>query len=264
MQVVYHSGDWQYQQKNEGIFDYAVQQYLDFIKKDMATNALTNKDCVQVIVGDIFEKKMKTSVDEFIKVKQFFDAISELSPVIVTIGNHDYNEHNLERGDMLTKLFSNVQFNNVTYYRDSCIFEHGNIRFFNISKYEDNKFPDDWQSHLKKDKFNVGLFHDPLREAVNFDGYALFGNKPSADIFTGLDCVMMADIHKRQSISIDGFKWAVYCGSPYQLNYGEKHDGHGIVKWVFDDSIVFDFVDLKQESRFLKVEKKDNAYKILN
>jgi DNA repair exonuclease SbcCD nuclease subunit len=51
-------------------------------------------------------------------------------------------------------------------------------------------------------------------------------NGISPDIFNGLDMVLCGDIHKRQTLRVNGLS-IVYPGSLIRQNLGESASGHG-------------------------------------
>jgi len=265
---IYHSADWQYCVSRTENFDNAASQYFKLIVEDIKKYGLDNKEVLQVIAGDIFHNKMKSSVQDFLAIKDFLRKCGEISEVIVTVGNHDYDMKNKQRGDMLSLVFNNFLIPNVNYYLNSEIIEYENLRFFIISNYDDNKFPDNYSTDIeKKDKFNIGIYHDTLVEASNYGDAGsskFFKNSLSLKKFNGLDALIMGDIHKRQILLLSNGAKAVYSGSPYQHHYGESINNHGLVVWDIDNEITPHFIDIEPRQRFIKANFINNKLKVLN
>jgi len=247
---IFHSSDWHYSHnRNKDNFWEVANNYLDKIKKIIKDENLKEGEFIQVIAGDLFDRYLYSSVDDFININKFLELCDEISKTFTFIGNHDYNINNPSQGDMLTKVFDHGSFNQTFFYRDCAIIQIDNITLYHISKYQNNKFPYDSISEFDDSQVNLGIYHDALKEASvdgHSDKFSFFRDKPSVEQFNGLDAVIMGDIHKRQVLSYETGN-AVYAGSPFQVNSNENPNDHGFVVWTINskEDIQFEFVNLK-------------------
>ena len=252
---IFHTADWKYNLNKKQPFDYELNAYL----KDVKTH--TDKfeqyeDVLQIIVGDIFENIHDlVKIDEFLAVKDMLTKMTELSPVVMVGGNHDNKKDNaIDANDNLLKIVNNWDIYGLTYIKHSEVYETQNVRLINYSIYNQSKPPKDYNQYLNGDKFNIGLYHDPLNCAIDYGGKT-FKTSPSLKIFDGLDAVMMGDIHKRQAFEFNKNKFAVYCGSPYQRRVSESINEHGYVLWdLYDKEISFNFVDIDNPFTIVKAD----------
>lgn len=211
-----------------------------------------NQEFVQVISGDFFHRKMDTDVSELLKGYEFLKEISSYSDVIIIVGNHDYNTRNPHLGDMISLLTSYFDLPNVIFYKNSGVYNYKNLNFYVYSDIDKHIFSESEIKNSYDTKcFNIGLYHDNLTQAVNFDGRTITKSR-DVQIFNGLDAVMMGHIHKRQEIPFKTGK-AVYCGSPYQQHIGESVNDHGIAFWDVEHK-TYEFVDMNIPYNFISVD----------
>lgn len=250
---IFHTADWQYIVSKKSPIEHVLNEYLKDVQKH--TEDLDYEEALQIIAGDIFENIHDlVKIDEFLGVMNMFKRMSEITPLIFTGGNHDNKKDNaIDENDNLLKIMNNWDWYKVYYLKQSQIFDYENIRFFNYSIYGQSKPPKDYQKHIDKNKINIGLYHDPLNCAVDYGGKE-FKTSPSLDIFSGLDAVMMGDIHKRQAFEFEKNAYAVYSGSPYQRRVSESINEHGYVLWNLENQINFEFVDLDNPYTVVKGE----------
>lgn len=241
MSKILHSADWQYSKNKNDAFMYAKERYLEY-----ASN-INDPELVQVIAGDIFHNiGMNATIDEFLAVKDLLKQMQNISPLIIVGGNHDNQKNNaLNENDNLYKVVKHFNLKNTTYLKHSIIFEKYNYRFFNYSIYELSLPPKNHKQYIDDEKYNIGIYHDPLDFAVDFNGKK-FPKAQNTIIFEGLDCVMMGDIHQRQHCEYEPNRYAVFSGSPYQTRASETINGKGFVEWDFSQNgITFKYIDIE-------------------
>ena len=230
---IFQTADWQFILNKKESFDHAFNLYIEEVKDK--SFKLDYDEVLQIIVGDIFENIGDlVKIDEFLYVKEMFYKMQSISPLLIVGGNHDNKKNNaLDENDNLLKIINNWDW------------AKKNLRFFNYSIYNNSNPPEDHHLYINQEKINIGLYHDPLNCAIDYGGKD-FKSSPALDIFTGLDAVMMGDIHKRQSFEFEKGKYAVYSGSPYQRRISESVNEHGYVLWKINDSnIAFEFCDIE-------------------
>lgn len=260
IKTIIHSGDWQYNSQSEYIknaISCASEGYFKHL--DNYSLEYDYSEMLQVICGDVFDKKEKSTIEDFLWVKNFLSKCCEYSEVILTVGNHDFDIHNRDCPSMLRLIIDNFDMPGLKFYEKSGIYEYDNdLSFFVFSNLEHSNPPEGFQSKINPQKINIALYHDPLSDAKDYNPNVKYAKYPSVKMFKGLHCAMMADIHKRQTIEIDENAVAIYCGSPYQRTYGEDVLNHGIVKWNIP-SLTYEFVDIENPYNLIKLELNFNS-----
>jgi DNA repair exonuclease SbcCD nuclease subunit len=198
-----------------------------------------------VITGDIFHQKITVSNEQILLVSWFLSELTKIGKVIIIPGNHDFLENNVERIDTITPIVELLRNPNITYYKDSGVYQDENINWVVYSLYQHNQRP----KFVKNDGFYVGLFHGPIQGLSTDLGFT-FDDAYDRLNFVDLDLLLCGDIHKRQSFKLPNGGDAIMIGSLIQQNFGEdvKHHGYGI----FDmDSKKYSFHDILNEQPFL-------------
>lgn len=199
-----------------------------------------------VITGDIAHQKINISNEQLMLTSWFIKEIADnIGKVIIIPGNHDFLENNIQRLDSITPVVELLNHKEITYYKNSGVYEDQNIKWVVYSLYEQNKRPD----YKKEDGFYVGLFHGPIQGLSTDLGYE-FDNAYSPLNFVDLDLLLCGDIHKRQMFTLPGGGNAVMIGSLIQQNFGETINYHGY--GIYDiETNEYTTVDLKNEQPFL-------------
>lgn len=210
------------------------------------SNGFEDDELRIVVAGDLFENKISVSNEANIAASWFLNSLSEICPVIVVCGNHDYLANNKSRVDSITPIVSiadndRVQYIDAMMEYNSGILVDNNVAWCLYSTFDDFNRPDfDSPEYMILTK--VGLIHGDINGAVS-DTNRVTEKGLDAGVFEGLDFVIAGHIHKFQEIKKNGVK-VVYCSSLIQQNNGESIHGHGYVIWDVD-SCEYEFVELE-------------------
>lgn len=199
-----------------------------------------------VITGDIAHQKINISNEQLMLTSWFLKEIADnIGKVIIIPGNHDFLENNIQRLDSITPVVELLNNPNITYYKNSGVYEDENVNWVVYSLYQHNQRPE----YTKEDGLYVGLFHGPIQGLSTDLGYE-FDNSYSPLNFVELDLLLCGDIHKRQMFTLPGGGNAIMIGSYIQQNFGEtvNHHGYGIYDVDTNEYIT---IDLKNEQPFL-------------
>lgn len=254
---IIHTADWHLEPyKNHQKFLEAIDSFESSIISEVGD--MPSEEVRIVIVGDLFDNRTKEPSNEaFVIMMNTLKRLLDKFKLIITIGNHDYDTHNRQKMDCITPVVEALKLykpDNITFLKQTCIHIDENIAFCNYSNFDGNSRPE-IEISLKENpnKTHIGLFHDVIQGAVNFNQYNFtvhHDHTEKVDIFEGCDFVMMGDIHKHQKLK---YKVpVVYCGSLYQLNYGETIEGHGYVLWDVEKRS-FEFKEVKNNYGLYKV-----------
>lgn len=254
---IIHTADWHLEPyKHHQRFLEAIDSFESSIISEVGD--MPSEEVRIVIVGDLFDNRTKEPSNEaFVIMMNTLKRLLDKFKLIITIGNHDYDVHNRQKMDCITPVVEALKLyspENITFLKETCIHIDENIAFCNYSNFNGNSRPEIEKS-LKENpnKTHIGLFHDIIQGAVNFNQYDFTihqDHTEKVDIFKGCDFVMMGDIHKHQVLK---YKVpVVYCGSLYQLNYGESIEGHGYVLWNVEKRS-FEFKEISNNYGLYKV-----------
>lgn len=204
-----------------------------------------------VIAGDVFHQKINISNEQLILASKFFTALTNYGKVIIIPGNHDFLENNTQRLDSITPVVDLLNNNDISYFKNTGVYEDENINWVVYSLYEHNRRPEFINT---EDKLYVGIFHGPIQGMSTDVGY-IFDHGYDKLNFDGLDIVLCGDIHKRQIFENNKTK-IIMVGSYIQQDFGEtiKHHGFGVYD-IENDKYTFN--DVENETPFLHFEIND-------
>ena len=183
-----------------------------------------------VICGDIMHNKSSLSPATIVMTHNFLTSLAEIHPVVFIAGNHDANLRNEDRIDALTAIMTGIKSSNIHYFRDTGIYNYGNITFGVTSILQKdflknprfalaNELPDNGNIkialfHGQVSCFDVGFAPETIYDKKYFDGY---------------DYTLLGDAHS--------FKYAkdnknmAYSSSLISQTFKEVDLDHGYLKW---------------------------------
>lgn len=221
VKTIYHIADvhirlYQRQTEYEHVFDNLYKE----LKKD-------TDDAVLFIAGDIIHSKTQLSPELVSVCSKFLKRLSKILPVIIIPGNHDLNLSNESRLDSLTPIIEAISDDNISYLKDSGIYQFANVNFYHSSVTDKYKFD---KTELLNEGKNVGCFHAPVQGCKNYLGVKFKNDNFNYNYFSQFDFTLLGDIHlPNQSIVDDKIK---YCGSLIMQRHGEAPtEEHGMLKW---------------------------------
>lgn len=207
---------------------------------------------VIVICGDIFHNKLTVSSEYFSVCCDFFKNLSDISPVYITLGNHDLALENPSRVDSISPVVSAIDGttkNKVFLLKNSGIVQIGpGFVFCNYSILDDKK---KWPNTRVPNSVSIALYHGSINGCMVDNGWISRGNKDDLDIFSQVDYAFLGDIHKFQFLSPK----IAYPGSLRQNSYGEEMD-KGYLLWDIQskDTFTCERVILDQKRYFYTLE----------
>ena len=182
-----------------------------------------------VISGDIVHSKTQNITPELIEMLTWwFNQMSQIAPVHVTLGNHDGLLTNLTRQDTITPVISAINSDRIFLYKKSGVYPIlGNACDLVVfSPFDEDRWDEVKNIPLDRN-FSIATFHGAIAGCVSDSGWAL---STDADVsyFEKYDFAMLGDIHKRQNLDIEGR--VAYPGSMIQQNFGEDKE-KGFLLW---------------------------------
>lgn len=211
-----------------------IDGFLSDLVKQVATCGCKQDEVRIVLVGDIFQQKIKASNEAKQTFHKMLNVLNALAKTIIVAGNHDMLENNTDRMDSITPTFEITgAYPNVTYidkvlnYQSGCLIDD-NITWVLFSMFDKFKKPV-IPEKTDSDSRVIGLYHGDVAGAVTDMGRMSEGGI-NTDEFKECDCVMAGHIHKYQVIKKNGVP-IVYPSSLLQQNAGENVTMHGYVIW---------------------------------
>lgn len=209
-----------------------------------------------VIVGDIFENKIRTTNEAKEIFHKFLNVVDKICTTYIIAGNHDMLERNHDRMDSITPTFEidNV-YNNITFLDKELEYKSGllqddNIIFALYSMFDDFNKPE--MSGIRQNNPDVkivGLYHGDIAGSVTDLG-RMSDSGIDTEWFKECDCVMAGHIHRFQEIKKNGVP-IVYSGSVFQQNFGENTTGHGFVVWDMEN-MKYHHVEVENDYKMYK------------
>lgn len=247
---------------------------------------------VIAITGDVFHHKNKLEPYGLELAVKLLQGLSELAPVIIIRGNHDYRQDLPSERDMITALMS-YSIPNVTYLDTTGLHTFDNLTIgvvaiqdtllygatSGISR-ELPPFPLPTQHH--EGHYNVAMFHGSITGSTLQNGMSLSPTLHGypIDWFKGYDAILLGDIHVQQihradvmkcnedsvgystlmgcyKYSSDTSPWG-YPGSLIQQDFGESLTGHGYLVWDLQHKRIYAY-QLHHTHGFVKVRLRETC-----
>lgn len=197
--------------------------------------------CLIFVGGDVLDSKGKTSTSGAKLLFEFFNAASDICPVLLICGNHDFRQDDadvVDAIDMIVSPYLGTE-RRIFYLEETGLYRWGDVGFGLVSVRDTlrpsntagtvDKLPDfpAWDPSCEVRR-RVALFHGTVTKSSLANGRRMFGYP--LDWFEGYDMAMLGDNHTQQCGQDFGFTWA-YPGSLVQQTFGESVFGHGYVLW---------------------------------
>lgn len=213
---------------------------------------------VIVNTGDTGHTKTQISPEFVQMASNHLLEAGEIAPTHLILGNHDLNLMNAERQDSISPIVNSIRGRHglvdIRLHKKSGRVGLGsgfNFWVFSLADQENYPAPSDWQQHSAD--INIGLFHGSIRNCVTDSNWRMTHTEHDVAIFSGLDYVMMGDIHKRQAM--DKERRFQYAGSLIQQNFGEEVE-KGFLVWDIEskDDFSVNFHPIEGGRKFYTVQ----------
>ena len=188
-----------------------------------------------VVAGDLLHNKTDLSPEAVHLASKYLDALSNIAPVDLILGNHDcvINQHN--RLDSLTPIIELLQNKGkpIHFYNDSELVDQGEV-VYGVFAQQHTKQQWPIEFERKEGKKYVALYHGPIDGSRTSASHRI-DSEIDKSIFRNYDFGMLGDIHSRQAMMLDknGKVKVAYSGSLIQQNFGEEIE-KGFLLWDLD------------------------------
>lgn len=222
------------------------EEYKEVFEKTYSTLLkLPRENNIIVITGDILHSKIELSPECETITIDFFTKLAGIYPTLFIAGNHDALLTNRNRLDSLSSIFYKRHIPNLYYLKNTGTYQYGNIMFHVDSLLDDIAI--DMKSGVDG-KINIALFHGSIPGWKNSKGYISDHGEKYIEDFTGMDYVLLGDIHMHQYLSTKK-PICAYAGSLISQNFGETDENHGFMIWNLRDKKQ-EYVTIKNRFRY--------------
>jgi DNA repair exonuclease SbcCD ATPase subunit len=264
-------------------------EYLEVFNRliDLFNNHLDKygRDFIIVITGDIMHDKSELVPESVDMLRQFLVMMSDITEVVMIIGNHDTNIFNKGSMDCITPIVSDLY----TRYRihllnDNNIYLYGNNNNINtiifgvttlwatsVTKIEKGDLDDIEilananNIQLNKNIIKIGLYHGMIHGCTLDNGMIQYSEENTNSTYfnqTDFDSytyVMLGDVHKHQYLNKK--KTIAYAGSLIQQKRDEDLVEHGTIKWNLETK-TSEFIKIKNDYGMIQIKVGSNKSKI--
>lgn len=239
-------------------FEVVIASVCDRVKSDTGGPS----DKLFVLTGDVFDKKVKVDAVALSIFLTMFERLTEVAPVVVIRGNHDFAQDDPDRIDPLGVYLRPFQrevagSHAVHYLRDSGVYRYGSVLFgvLDVGDVLDPRsgrgvrpdglppFPAPGTDPPNVTK--IALFHGTVKGATAFSNYVPDdATSYPLSMFQGYDYALLGDVHRHQigTARLEGSSGGgtghgrrclkyTYAGSLVCCNFGEPTTGHGFTRF---------------------------------
>jgi DNA repair exonuclease SbcCD nuclease subunit len=247
-----HIRNLKYHEDYRRVFDDLYGKLLE-LKPDLVINT-----------GDTAHTKTDISPEFVDLCSEHIRTVAEIAPYHILLGNHDLNLQNPNRRDAISPIVDSIGGTSCPIYlhKDSGLVHREqfgdvvtNIWSFSCADQDNFPKPKDWEKY--HGDVNIGLYHGSLMQSETDIGWRMTEADDDLKLFTGLDFVLLGDIHKHQFLDPDGR--VAYAGSLVQQNFGESPD-KGFLVWDIENKDEFNVrhVKLNGDRKFFTVRLNDD------
>ena len=189
-----------------------------------------------VLAGDLLHNKTDLSPEAVQLASQYLDALSDIAPVDLVLGNHDcvINQHNrLDSLSPIVKLLQNKG-REINLYTDSEMIEINDELVYGIFAQQHTKHQWPIEFEREEGKKYVAIYHGPIDGSRTSASHRIECDVDKS-VFRNYDFGMLGDVHSRQAMVLDknGKVKVAYSGSLIQQNFGEEVE-KGFLLWDLD------------------------------
>lgn len=233
----------------------------------LENNLCKTDDMVICITGDIVHDNKKAGAPCIEIFYEIMLKLSDIAPIYIIRGNHDYNQASIETQDMITSLMYGLHFKSNIAYLSETGYYIANDVCFGVVGIQDALYAGNTHGRVNdlplfptvqyiknmnpSIKYTIGLFHGDVPHTYplewfdnnNYD-YLFLGDLHGQQIENthiideqiseiGENILHLSTHSTKTNI---GPTWA-YAGSTIQQNFGESILGHGFIMWDLFDKI---------------------------
>ena len=189
-----------------------------------------------VVAGDVIHNKRELSPELIQLTVDYLDGLSDVAPVDLILGNHDWVINQYNRLDSLSPIVTLLKEKGkpIHLYKESGLHEVTGGLVYGVFAQQDSEelWPIDFDR--EDEKTYVALYHGAVHGSRTSGSYRIESDI-NKSVFSNYDFGMLGDIHSRQPMLLDeqGKIKVAYSGSLVQQNFGEDTE-KGFLLWDTD------------------------------
>ena len=219
-----------------------------------------SNDCVVVMTGDIMHDKTELVPESIDILKRFLIKLTNITEVVMIIGNHDTNIFNKDSLDCITPIISNMRTRHKLHLlNEDKVYLYGstNILFGVTTLWAKRvtSLSDIGIVNLNPNFVKIALYHGMIHGCTLDNGSIAYSNSSyfNQTDFQDYDLVMLGDVHKHQYLNKD--RTIAYAGSLIQQKRDEDLLEHGMIKWDIRNK-TSKFVRIKNDFGMIQINVK--------
>ena len=197
------------------------------------------------ITGDTVHDKTDLVPESIDMFRRFMIDLTNITEVIILVGNHDVNIFNVGSLDSLTPLITNLQTRNkIHLLNENSAYRFGQTNLvFGVTTIWANSVTDidSWDLSHIDNPIKIALYHGMIHGCTLDNGLKALNNSRCTNSsyfnvsdFTSYDITLLGDVHKHQFLNSD--RTVAYAGSLIQQKRDEDLIEHGYILWKLSDS----------------------------
>ena len=210
-----------YQRKTE--YSYVFEKLFAYL----STHKKQNNNII-VVTGDIVHSKNELSPECETMTFDFLSTLASIFPTFIIAGNHDALLNNRHRLDTLSSILHRRNTTNLYFLKGNLVYQFHNIYFYVDSLLDEISI--DMTKKYSPNGIHIALFHGSIPGWKNAKGFTSDIGEKYLEEFSGMDYVLLGDIHAFQYMS-NKKPVAAYASSLISQNFGETDPYHGILIW---------------------------------
>lgn len=271
-----HDGD-----SNKSRYNEYLSVFNELFDSLRTINGVINGSAVAIIVGDILDHKIHIQAAGCHLLSYLIKGLSDLMPVYIVQGNHDFQQAFPNEPSILDSLLVNIP-PNVCYMKKPGHYLAGDVGFGLLTVYETHKlgsgtgyadsipeFPP-VTFFPTSVKTKIALLHATISGCILQNYNPAQGGLP-IDLMKDYDAILLGDIHLMNIQNalctssgvyswVEGKKVWAYPGSLIQQNVGENaFNHHGYLLWDLEQRMITP-MQVRNRSARLKISSKDKRW----
>lgn len=281
IKIIYHISDIHIRKRCR--HDEYLEVFERFIQILRDHEKLHGKDFIIVVTGDIMHDKSELVPESVDMLRKFLVMLSDITEVVMIIGNHDTNIFNKGSMDCLTPIIKDLYTryrihllneNSVYLYGNNCkdamtddcktiIFGVTTLWAKKVTKIEQQdileikRLAKQKNIALNEDFVKIGLYHGMIHGCTLDNGMKAYSEDNTNSTyfnqsdFDSYQYVMFGDVHKHQYLNKK--KTMAYSGSLIQQKRDEDLIEHGTIRWDIKSN-KSEFIKIKNDYGMIQIK----------
>jgi DNA repair exonuclease SbcCD ATPase subunit len=226
-------------------------------------------DVVVAITGDTVHDKTELVPESIDVLRRFLISISNMTEILLLVGNHDVNIFNVGSLDSLSPIVTDLRTKHkIHLLNEDKVYLYGETGVaFGITTIWGNKVTDISQYELDDDIVKVALYHGMIHGCTLDNGMLALNDARTTNSsyfnvgdFDAYDLTLLGDVHKHQFLNAD--RTMAYAGSLIQQKRDEDLLEHGYILWDVQN-LNGEFKQINSDYGMVQIKIPDNTVEFM-